>query len=87
MTCDSPIVCTSNHLSMRFDINVLLDLIKRRSRAADVRRIISASFANSIRLFVAPEFIAELRKAGNEKEDDPILEIAATLHSFQAARH
>ena len=65
-----------------FDINVLLDLIKRRSRAVDIRRIISASFANSIRLFVAPEFIAELRKAGNEKEDDPILEIAATLPQF-----
>ena len=65
-----------------FDINVLLDLIKKRSRAADVHRIISASFANSIRLFVAPEFIAELREAGKEKEDDPILEIAATLPQF-----
>ena len=61
-----------------FDINVL-DL-KKRSRAAEV--IISASFANSIRLFVAPEFIAELREAGKGKEDDPILEIAATLPQF-----
>ena len=65
-----------------FDINVLLDLIKKRSRAAEVHRIISASFANSIRLFVAPEFIAELREAGKGKEDDPILEIAATLPQF-----
>ena len=65
-----------------FDINVLMDLIQKRPRAADVRRIISASFANSIRLFVAPEFIAELTKAGKEKEDDPILEIAATLPQF-----
>ena len=65
-----------------FDINVLLDLIKKRSRAPDVRRIISASLANSIRLFVAPEFIAELRQAGKEKEDDPILAIAATLPQF-----
>ena len=65
-----------------FDINVLLDLIDKRSRAEDVRRIISASFANSIRLFVAPEFIAELKEAGKEREDDPILAIAATLPQF-----
>jgi len=65
-----------------FDINVLLDLIEKRPRAEDVRRIISASFANSIRLFVAPEFIAELKKAGTEKEADPILAIAATLPQF-----
>ena len=65
-----------------FDINVLLDLIRKRSGAAEVRKIISASFANSIRLFIAPEFIAELREAGKEKKDDPILEIAATLPQF-----
>ena len=65
-----------------FDINVLMDLVKKRPRAADVKRIISASFANSIRLFVAPEFIAELREAGKERRDDPILEIAATLPRF-----
>ena len=65
-----------------FDINVLMDLIKKRSGAADVRRIISASFANSIRLFVAPEFIKELREAGKEREDDPILRIAETLPQF-----
>ncbi len=65
-----------------FDINVLMDLIKKRSTAAEVQRIISASFANSIRLFVAPEFIAELRKAGKERAEDPILEIAATLPQF-----
>ena len=64
------------------DINVLMDLIKKRSRAAEVQRIISASFANSIRLFVAPEFITELREAGKGKGDDPILEIAATLPQF-----
>lgn len=65
-----------------FDINVLLDLIKERTRAADVQRIITASFANSIRLVVSPEFITELREAGKEKEDDPILKIAATLPQF-----
>ena len=65
-----------------FDINVLMDLIKKRAGAADVRRIISASLANSIRLFVAPEFIAELREAGKERRDDPILEFAETLPQF-----
>lgn len=65
-----------------FDINVLMDLVKKRSGAQDVQRIISASIANSIRLFVAPEFIAELRKAGIGKGDDPILEFAATLPQF-----
>ena len=64
------------------DINVLMDLIKKRSRAPDVQKIISASFANSIRLFVAPEFIAELKEAGKGRGDDPILEIAATLPQF-----
>ena len=65
-----------------FDINVLMDLVKKRSGAEDVRRIISASLANSIRLFVAPEFIVELKEAGKEKKDDPILEFAATLPQF-----
>ena len=64
------------------DINVLLDLIKKRSRAAEVQRIFSASFANSIRLLVAPEFIAELKEAGKERRDDPILEFAVTLPQF-----
>lgn len=65
-----------------FDINVLLDLVKNRSGAADVRKIISASFANSIRLFVTAEFIAELKAAGKQNGGDPILEIAGTLPQF-----
>ncbi|MCY4584465.1 MAG: GNAT family N-acetyltransferase [Bryobacterales bacterium] len=65
-----------------FDINVLMDLIKKRPGAKDVQKIISASLANSIRLFVAPEFIAELTTAGREQEDDPILEFAETLPQF-----
>jgi GNAT superfamily N-acetyltransferase/predicted nucleic acid-binding protein len=64
-----------------FDINVLLDIVKDRPRAEAVARIFSAAMANHIRLFVAPEFIAELERA-KRQGSDPVLDLASTLPQF-----
>ena len=66
------------------DVNVVLDLTKQRSRAADVSRIISAALGNSIRLYVAPEFVNELRRSTLADKQDPVLEFAVTLPQFPA---
>jgi len=64
------------------DLNVLLDLLQDRPRAAVVSRIVSAALVGSIRLFVAPEFIAELRRAKQTtlvRQDDTLLDFALSL--------
>lgn len=64
------------------DINVLLDIAKSRPRAEDVRKIIAAAMANSIRLFIAPEFVKELKNATQDGVSDPVLEFAISLPQF-----
>jgi len=64
------------------DINVLLDIGKKRPRAEEVRKIIAAAMTNSIRLFVAPEFVSELKKSTPGGSDDPVLEFAISLPQF-----
>ncbi|MCX6592824.1 MAG: GNAT family N-acetyltransferase [Acidobacteria bacterium] len=64
------------------DLNVLLDLIRDRPRATAASRIFSAALSNLIRLFVAPEFAAELRRAQKsrpELQDDTLLDFALAL--------
>jgi GNAT superfamily N-acetyltransferase/predicted nucleic acid-binding protein len=61
------------------DLNVLFDLVKKRSNANEVGRIIGASFNNLIRLAVTQEFIQELERTSIPAPTDPILELALTL--------
>ncbi len=64
------------------DLNVLLDLIRDRPRATAASRIFSAALSNLIRLFVAPEFAAELRRAKEsrpELQNDTLLDFALAL--------
>ena len=61
------------------DLNVLFDITKRRSQAELAGRILRAGFENLIRLAVADEFIAELRRSSEPSSTDPILELALQL--------
>jgi GNAT superfamily N-acetyltransferase/predicted nucleic acid-binding protein len=64
------------------DVNVLLDLLKNRERARDVRRIISAAMAAAVSLYAAPELVEELRKSAVRSGDDPVLQFATTLPQY-----
>jgi GNAT superfamily N-acetyltransferase/predicted nucleic acid-binding protein len=64
------------------DLNVLVDVAEDRPRAPAVRKIIAAAMANTIRLFVAPELIAELQRNTVPNSDDPLLDFALGLPRF-----
>lgn len=66
------------------DLNVLLDLVEKRSGAADVSQVIGAAMSNVVRLFVAQEFITELNRSHNPGSRDPVLEFARSLPQFPA---
>lgn len=68
------------------DVNVLLDLLKERARADDVRKIINAAFNNSIRVHITEEFIAELNRASRPNALDPVVELARSLPRLPAVR-
>lgn len=61
------------------DLNVLFDVTKRRLRAEDARRVMSAAFENDFRLAVAAELLVELRRNTIANTPDPTLEFALTL--------
>lgn len=60
------------------DLNVFLDLVKVRTQAEDVRRLLAASWTRLVDVFVAEELVEELRRA-RAIEPDPILEFASSL--------
>jgi predicted nucleic acid-binding protein len=61
------------------DLNVFFDVVKKRLNRDIAARIISSGLNNEIRVFVTPEFTAELKKHSNSKQPDPILEFAHQL--------
>lgn len=61
------------------DLNVVFDVTKRRLRAEDARRVMSAAFENDFRLAVASELIVELQRSATPGVPDPTLEFALTL--------
>lgn len=63
------------------DLNVLFDVIKKRTRAEYGAQLISAGLNNILRIVVAEEFITELKRhsiVGN----DPVLEFALQLQTM-----
>jgi GNAT superfamily N-acetyltransferase len=60
------------------DLNVLLDLVKARPQADDVRRLLAASWTRIVDVFVTEELVGELRRAG-VNGPDPVLEFASSL--------
>lgn len=63
------------------DVNVLLDLLKRRSKADYVRQIIKAALNHSVLVHITEECLNELRRARPD-ETDPVLEFAKSLPCF-----
>lgn len=68
----------SNHTYV-LDLNVFFDVVKKRLNRNIAARIISSGLNNEIRVFVTPEFTAELKKHSNSRQSDPILEFAQQL--------
>jgi GNAT superfamily N-acetyltransferase/predicted nucleic acid-binding protein len=61
------------------DLNILLDLLRKRANANEVARILRASFNNLVRLAVTQEFVRELERSSIPAQSDPLLELALRL--------
>jgi hypothetical protein len=61
------------------DLNVFFDVVKRRPRAEHASQVIGAALDNVIRIVVAEEFAAELRRSFKPNTPDPIYEFALQL--------
>jgi GNAT superfamily N-acetyltransferase/predicted nucleic acid-binding protein len=61
------------------DLNVFFDIVKRRPRAEHASQVIGAALDNVIRVVVAEEFAAELRRSFRPNVPDPIYEFALQL--------
>lgn len=62
-----------------FDLNVYFDLVRQRDQSANARRLFGEALGHTIRLAVADEFVAELRKTSNGASADPVLQMALQL--------
>ena len=61
------------------DLNIYFDLVRERSHSHLARRLFGAALAHQIRLAIADEFVNELRRTSDSREDDPILRLAERL--------
>ena len=63
------------------DLNVLFDITKQppRPRAPFAEKLITAALSHKVRLVIAPEFIAELKRKCEDPDVDPILRLALQL--------
>lgn len=61
------------------DLNVFFDLVRHRPRAANAATVISAGLSSMVRIVVAEEFVAELRRNAKSSGGDPVLEFASEL--------
>lgn len=62
-----------------FDLNVYFDLVRQRDQSDDARRLFGEALGHTIRLAVADEFVAELRRTSNTASADPVLQMALQL--------
>ena len=61
------------------DLNVYFDLARDRSQSNSARRLFGAALAHEVRLLVADEFVAELRRTSYQPSEDPVLQLALRL--------
>ena len=61
------------------DLNVFFDVVKKRLHRIAASRIIASGLNHEIRVYVTPEFTAELNKHRKTDNSDPILEFAQQL--------
>ncbi len=62
-----------------FDLNVYFDFAKNRDESEKARQLFGAALGHDIRLAVADELVAELRRTSNLGAIDPILQLALHL--------
>ncbi|MBX4959524.1 GNAT family N-acetyltransferase [Rhizobium lentis] len=62
-----------------FDLNVYFDLVKQRDQSEYARRLFGEALGHTIRLAIADEFVAELRRTSNTPSADPVLQMALQL--------
>jgi GNAT superfamily N-acetyltransferase len=62
-----------------FDLNVYFDLVRQRDQSDRARRLFGEALGHTIRLAVADEFVAELRKTSNSNSPDPVFQMALQL--------
>lgn len=62
-----------------FDLNVYFDLVRQRHQSDNARRLFGEALGHTIRLVVADEFVAELRRTSNNGSADPVLQMALQL--------
>jgi GNAT superfamily N-acetyltransferase/predicted nucleic acid-binding protein len=72
--------------SYLIDLNVFLDLVKARSQADHVRRLIAAAWTRTVDVFVAEELVEELRRSATGGPD-PVLEFASALPRLPRVPH
>lgn len=68
-----------------FDLNILFELIQKRSQYDLVKGVFKAAFSGEIKINITPEFSAELTR--HQKDRDPILEIADFFPVLNAVDH
>ena len=61
------------------DLNVFFDVVKRRVHREEAGRLIASGLKHEIRIYVTPEFTAELERHSKVDRPDPILEFARQL--------
>jgi len=61
------------------DLNVLLDLVRKRERTELANRLFAAALSHQIRMAVAPEFLVELQRNTTAAQTDPLLNLALQL--------
>ncbi|MDX8502866.1 hypothetical protein RFM99_31360 [Mesorhizobium sp. VK4C] len=62
-----------------FDLNVYFDLVRERNQSEHARRLFGEALGHTIRLAVADEFVAELRRTSRMPAADPVLQMALQL--------
>lgn len=60
------------------DLNVFFDVVRNRDTGQG-DQIVSAALRHDIRLFVTPEFVAELLRTSHDQHNDPVLSFARNL--------
>lgn len=70
--------------SYSFDLNVIFDVVKERSRKKQAGAVFHLAFNNHIRLSVTDEFLAELKRVSAKFPEDQMLKLAQTLPRLPA---
>ena len=74
-----PVLTTPSYVA---DLNVFFDVVRNRDTGQG-DQIVSAALRHDIRLFVTPEFKAELQRTTQDQRNDPILAFAKSLPTLR----